>query len=111
MKNVLTTVATLACMSASVANAGAWTPAVDIEVAYAHGAYGGYGMYQISDTSVNPSNCSDVWYVLSKQDNPVFSEIYSLMLVAYTSGKKVRLYIAGCSPHNHPEIQHVKMVD
>ena len=96
---------------AGVANAGTWTPPVDIEVAYAHTGYGGYGVYQISDTSINPDGCDTTWYVVSKTNNLVFSEIYALMLAAYTSGKQVRLFIDGCSPHNHPEIQHVKTVE
>ncbi len=98
-------------MFSNLLNAGTWKPPVDINVAYAHNQHGGYGIYQISDTSVNPDNCNSAWYVVSKQNNPVFSEIYSLMLAAHLSGKKVKLWISGCSPHNHPEIQHAKTVE
>ncbi|SDK25253.1 hypothetical protein [Microbulbifer yueqingensis] len=94
------------------ASAGTWTPPVDIEVAYAHSGHGGYGIFQISDASVN-ADCDPTWYVVSKLDNPAFSEIYALMLAAYTSGKQVRLWVEGCSPHTsdgYPLIQHVKTV-
>lgn len=74
-----------------------------------HKDHGGYLILGVSDKSTNPDGCNAVWYVVSKQDNPVFSEIYSLMLTAHAAGKQVKVWIKGCSPHNHPLIQHAKL--
>jgi hypothetical protein len=93
-------------------NSRQWSPSSNIKVTYVHNAHGGYGVYQLDDMSTNPSNCtSPVYFVLSKASNPVFDEIYALMLTAHISGKKVQVWTSGCSPHNHMEIQHARVVN
>jgi hypothetical protein len=93
-------------------NARQWTPSTNIKVTYVHNAHGGYGVFQLDDMSTNPSNCtSPSYFVLSKANNPVFDEIYALMLAAHMSGKKVQVWTSGCSPHNHMEIQHARVVN
>ncbi|MBB5211998.1 hypothetical protein [Microbulbifer hydrolyticus] len=110
MKKAKQIIILAALLLPTVVIAGEWTPPVDIKVSYVHLNHGGYGFYEISDTSRNPDNCNTSWYVVSKQNNPIFNEIYSLMLASHMSGKQVRLFIQGCSPHGHPEIMHVKTV-
>jgi len=82
-----------------------------VVVTYAHTAHGGYGVFQLENMSANPDLCtSPGYYVLSKTNNPVFDEIYSMLLAAHMAGKKVQVWTSGCSPHNHMEIQHARIV-
>lgn len=91
-------------------HAGTWTVWSNVRETYVHTQYGGYGFFGVTDNSVNPNNCSaTTWYSVSKQDNPNFNEIYSLMVAAHVSGKKVRFWVEGCSPHNYPLIHHAQM--
>ncbi|NVJ60824.1 MAG: hypothetical protein HWE27_10550 [Gammaproteobacteria bacterium] len=92
--------------------AGSWANPSKVTVSYAHTAHGGYGVFRLEDMSVNPDGCSNpVYYVVSKQSNPVFEEIYSLLLAAHMSNKTVHVWLNGCSPHNHPVIQHARVLD
>ncbi|TQV87085.1 hypothetical protein [Aliikangiella coralliicola] len=88
-----------------------WTAPVEIKTVYLHTQHGGYGVFIFSDMSVNPAKCSNTaYYVISKTNNVLFNEIYSLMLANYTTGKKVRVWLdnSTCSPHNHPLIIHAR---
>ena len=108
-KIIMLVVAGVMTFATSVVEAGGWTLASKVEVVYLHKHHGGYGVFQLGDMSYNSDNCSNMtYYVVSKQNNPVFEEIYSLLLAAHVSGTKVKLWVSGCSPHNHPEIQHAK---
>jgi|GEM_PF-1298909 len=90
---------------------GEWSPTTKVVQTYVHAAHGGYSVYQLENMSSNPDNCtSPVYYVLSKSNSPVFDEIYSLLLAAHMSGKKVQVWMSGCSPHNHMEIRHARIV-
>jgi len=92
--------------------ASGWAPAGKVTTTYAHTAHGGYGVFKLSNMTYNSDNCANpVYYVVSKQNNPIFDEIYSLLLAAHMSGKNAQVWISGCSPHNHPEIQHARIVE
>lgn len=91
---------------------GQWSHSGKVLVTYAHTSHGGYGVFQLENMSTNPDNCtSPGYYVVSKANNPVFSEIYSLLLAAHMSGKKVQVWVSGCSPHNHMLIQHARVIN
>lgn len=73
--------------------AGGWaTPAVPTGVDIVRGegfmVYGAFG---------NPGECSAWGKFFVKIDHPQYSEIYSAVLAAYMSGKKVKPYIHGCT--------------
>jgi hypothetical protein len=88
-----------------------WTTSSTVLEVYAHNQYGGYGIFRLEDMGANPSNCTDTrYYVLSKENNPVFNEIYSTLLAAHMSGKKAQVWVSGCSPHNHILIQHARII-
>lgn len=88
-----------------------WTTAGNVRVSYVHNQHGGYGVFQLENMSSNPDKCtSPTYYVVSKVNNPVFDEIYSMLLAAHLSEKKVQVWLSGCSPHNHAEIQHARIV-
>lgn len=94
------------------AKAFGWTSPGEVEVVYAHKSHGGYGVFTLSSSIYNPNECPNPnYYVVSKQNNPMFDEIYSLLLAAHMSDKKVQVWLSGCSPHNHPEIHHARTVN
>lgn len=108
---ILKSIVSLALFSLSYSSYAAWTPPEKIETVYLHTQHGGYGVFIISNMDTNPAKCSNpAYYVLSETNNVLFSEIYSLMLANYTSGKKVRVWLddSQCSPHNHPLIIHAR---
>tara|TARA_R110002060_G_scaffold880_3_gene2101 strand:+ start:2424 stop:2762 length:339 start_codon:yes stop_codon:yes gene_type:complete len=99
-------------MLSSSAFSGEWSIASKVLVTYAHSSSGGYGVFQLENMTINPNTCtSPMYYVVSKVNNSVFDEVYSMLLAAHLSEKKVQVWIAGCSPHNHPEIQHARLVE
>jgi len=90
---------------------GQWSAASKVLVTYAHTAHGGYGVFQLESMNTNPDNCtSPAYYVVSKANNPVFDEIYAMLLAAHLSEKKVQVWVSGCSPHNHMEVHHARLV-
>lgn len=96
----------------SSAFSGEWSVASKVLVTYAHAGSGGYGIFQLENMTINPDSCTNpMYYVVSKEQNPVFDEVYSMLLAAHLSEKKVQVWVAGCSPHNHPEIQHARLVE
>lgn len=99
----------LLSLFSSVTIAGQWTPEVAIETLYIHKKYGGFTLLKVSDSSTNPDDCDTNWYAIEKSENPVFEDQLSVLLTAYTTERKVQLWVEGCSPHNSPLIHHVKM--
>jgi len=54
--------------------------------------------------------CSGTDYaVLEKTGNEMFSEFYSLLLMAYASGKKVNINFKGCNFQNRPIVNLIKL--
>ena len=98
-------------LMANISISAAWSVASPIEIIYAHSDTGGHGLVKIRNGSGIPSCGSNAWLVVSKQNNPMFSEIWSLLLTAYATKTPVILYIDGCSQHGnggYPLIKHAK---
>lgn len=83
--------------------AGGWTDFGKITRLYPHGLDN--TVYMKMDVPIaNPQNsCSAAdWYALSG-DTMMHREIYSHLLAAQKTGKKVRLYLDGCR-HGRPSV-------
>ncbi len=86
------------CISMTICMAtqsGEWSLTSNITQVYLHKDYQGYALISMSDeVKVNPGECkNNSHYAIMKNDNAIFSEMYSMMLAAYMSGKKVKVYI------------------
>ena len=111
MRKVIISLGAMLSLSLSINCFAVWTSAENIETVYLHTQHNGYGVFLLSKMGDNPAKCSNpAYYVLSKENNVLFSEIYSLMLTNHVAGGKVRVWIddSQCSPHNHPLIIHAR---
>ncbi|KJY78519.1 hypothetical protein [Vibrio nigripulchritudo] len=82
-----------ALLSTSV-YAGGWTSfatptRVDIERGNGFMVYGNFG---------NPGNCTIQNRFYVQKTHPQYKEVYSMVLAAFTSGKRVQVYIHSCNP-------------
>ena len=108
MRKILLLVVFFASFSAY---SGQWTGVQTIKDMYIHSSDGGHALVKFPDMSINPYQCNnqDLHYIVDKANNPVFSEIYSLLLTAYTTKENVQLFLGNnCSVHGHPMIEHVR---
>ena len=91
MKNILLIIVALISVGAHAGGRVSWATPIQIDIERGNGVmvYGNFG---------NPNNCtmSDMFYI--KSDHPEFEKIYSALMIAYTSKKKITAYIHECSP-------------
>ena len=73
---------------------------VDIERGNGFMVYGSFG---------NPMNCTNSSRFYIKKTHPQYSEIYSMVLAAFTAKKKIQLYAHACSSvgwYSKPEVTY-----
>ncbi|MBD8658429.1 hypothetical protein IFT68_22700 [Oxalobacteraceae sp. CFBP 13730] len=55
---------------------------------------------------INPDNCVRRDQITLQKTHPQYKEIYSMVLAAHISGKKVFFYLEGCA-QNFPNVVHM----
>jgi len=95
MKKLIVTLILVSALGTSIANASGrsvWAIPTQIDIERGNGfmVYGAFG---------NPGECtsSNKFYV--KKEHPQYDKIYSAILAAFTSAKKIRTYIHECEPN------------
>lgn len=73
--------------------AAGWTDGKIKEI-YPAPAYNGILIKQ--ETMINPDNCASSTYYLLKKDNPLFNEIYSLIISAQARESNIKLNLVNC---------------
>ena len=100
MKNIKKTVITIALLVCSAAViAGGWTTYSAssnagkiewVEVVRAQG-------FLVSGDFGNPANCEVAGRIWVPIDHPQYDQLYSMVLTAFTSGKKIQAHAAECT--------------
>ena len=91
--------------------AGGWSGFTKVSSIYPHSTNNIDGtMYFTFGTMINPGGCANSSLIALKKSNNLSSEMYSLILLAFTSGKQVNYYASGCGTSGYPEMLHVRVV-
>lgn len=100
-------VVSIIALIALESNAGVWSGDTEIRQIYPHSKNNSDGaIYFRFNELVDSSDCSNKSLIALKKNNNLSSEIYALMLMAFTANKKVRYYVEGCDAHGYPELLH-----
>lgn len=94
MKRFISSMLVLLSLSSVNAFAGGWSEAavpsrIDIERGNGVMVYGEFG---------NAGACTILNRFYLKKDHPQYDQAYAAILAAFSSGKKVQVYIHGCEP-------------
>ena len=72
----------------------------DLQIKEISNGWAGEGVYvTVQGTIEVKESCSSQKFHMSA-DTPMFDQNYSMLLASYVSGKKVGLYVSGCSGNN-----------
>ena len=97
-------------LAAGTANAYSATTLANHTISKVHLNFSSGIFIQTKETMMNPDNCgSSFWYRVEKGSS-YEKESYSLLLAAYTAGKKVNIGLDGCLGDN-PKIFWVNIHD
>ncbi|WP_299020020.1 hypothetical protein [uncultured Photobacterium sp.] len=97
-------------MTSSSISAAIWSGGTEVLEIYPHTNNNVDGtIYFRFGKMVNPSNCQRSDMIALKKSNKVSSELYSLILTAFTTGKRVNYYVETCDQHGYPELIHAKV--
>jgi len=89
---------------------GDWSGPVSITQIYPHSTNNDGTIYLKFTKMINPSDCSRPSLIALTSDNKLFSEIYSLLMMAYTTDTKVTYYVEGCDNSSWPKLLHIQTV-
>ncbi|WP_325892444.1 hypothetical protein [Grimontia sp. NTOU-MAR1] len=87
-----------------------WSGGTNLKTIYPHSHNNGVGtVYYSFEKMINPSNCTHGWLIALRKDNKLSSEIYSLLLTAFTTDTKVNYYVGGCDDAGFPVMHHIQL--
>ena len=87
--------------------AGGWNGAANVKKIYPHSINNTDGtVYYAFDVMKNPDTCEKSSLMALKKSNNLSSEIYSLILTAFTTKTKVNIYVGGCDAGGYPVLLH-----
>lgn len=87
-----------------------WSGSTEVKKIYPHSHNNGVGtIYYSFERMINPSNCKEGWLIALRKDNKLSSEIYSLLLTAFSTDAKINYYVGGCDDAGFPILHHVQL--
>lgn len=110
IKKIVLCLCVLFVFTSSPVLAGEWSGATGVIRIYPHSTNNTNGtVYYSFDVMKNPSGCQNGTLIALKKSNNLSSEIYSLLLMAFTTKLKVNYYVDGCDATGYAELLHVSL--
>lgn len=87
-----------------------WSGSTEVKVIYPHSTNNGVGtIYFVFEKMINPSECQKDSLIALRKDNKLSSEIYSLILAAFTSNANINYYVVSCDDAGYPILHHARI--
>ncbi|UTW44711.1 hypothetical protein KFE80_09930 [bacterium SCSIO 12696] len=99
MKIRVTLLSVLLVFVGNMALAAGWSGGANIQEIYP--SPGNNGVFIKHGSMPNPDNCPSPGYYLLPKDNPLFSEIYALLMSAQARQATINIQIVSCGGENN----------